>query len=82
LDELKQDPYDVNEMQYDKEYVLKKLEMTSEEFEEYFSRPNKYYYDYPSYMYWLKTFNKISISGIKKILPFTPSIFIENQNRG
>jgi N-acetyl sugar amidotransferase len=82
LDELKQDPYDVNEMQYDKEYVLKKLDMTSEEFEEYFSRPNKYYYVYPSYMYWLKTFNKLSISGIKKILPFTPSIFIENQNRG
>jgi N-acetyl sugar amidotransferase len=81
LEELKQDPYDVNEMQYDKEYVLKKLEMTKEEFEECFSRPNKYYYDYPSYMHLLKTFNKISISGIKKILPFTPSIFIENQNR-
>jgi N-acetyl sugar amidotransferase len=81
LEELKQTPYDVDEMQYDKEYVLKKLEMTSEEFEECFSRPNKYYYDYPSYMHLLKTFNKISISGIKKILPFTPTIFIENQNR-
>ena len=78
---MKQDPYDVYEIQYDKEYVLKKLEMTKEEFEECFSRPNKYYYDYPSYMHLLKTFNKISISGIKKILPFTPSIFIENLNR-
>src|ERR1035437_1839048 len=81
LDELKQDPYDAGEMQYDKEYVLKKLEMTNEEFEECFSNPNKYYYDYPSYMKLLKTFNKLSISGIKKILPFTPSIFIESQNR-
>ena len=81
LDELKQDPYDAGEMQYDKEYVLKKLEMTNEEFEECFSKPNKYYYDYPSYMKLLKTFNKLSISGIKKILPFTPSIFIESQNR-
>jgi hypothetical protein len=55
--------------------------MTSNEFEEYFSRPNKYYFNYPSYMGLLKTFNKFSISGIKKVLPFTPSIFIENQNR-
>lgn len=81
LDELKQDPYNPDEMQYDKEYVLKKLEMTNEEFEECLSKPNKYYYDYPSYMKLLKTFNKLSISGIKKILPFTPSIFIESQNR-
>jgi N-acetyl sugar amidotransferase len=81
LDELKQDPYNKDEMQYDKEYVLKKLEMTKEEFEECFSRPNKYYYDYPSYMHLLKTFNRLSIKGLKKILPFTPSIFIENQNR-
>ena len=54
LDELKQDPYDPDEMQYDKEYVLKKIEMTNEEFEEYFSSPNKYYYDYPSYMPFVK----------------------------
>jgi N-acetyl sugar amidotransferase len=81
LDELKLDPYSADEIQYDKEYVLKKIEMTNEEFEECFSKPNKFYYDYPSYMHLLKTFSKLSISGIKKILPFTPSIFIENQNR-
>ena len=81
MDELKQDPYNPDEMQYDKDYVLKKLEITNEEFEEYLSRPNKYYYDYPSYMPLLKTFNKLSITGMKKILPFTPSIFIESQNR-
>lgn len=82
LDELKKDPYDLNEMQYDKEYVLKKIEMTINEFEECFSKPNKYYFDYPSYMGLLKTFNKLSITGIKKIVPFMPSIFIESQNRG
>jgi N-acetyl sugar amidotransferase len=79
--ELKQDPYNVDEMQYDKNYVLKKLEISVDEFEEYFSRPNKYYSDYPSYMFLLKTFNKLSLSGIKKVLPFLPSIFIERQNR-
>jgi len=81
LNELKQAPYNANEMQYDKEYVLKKLDMTNSEFEECFSRPNKYYSDYPSYMFLFKTFSKLSISGIKKVLPFMPSIFIERQNR-
>jgi len=81
LHELGLDPYKADEMKYDKEYVLKKLEITDNEFEEYFSRPNKYYFNYPSYMGLIKTFEKLSISGIRKVLPFTPSIFIERQNR-
>lgn len=81
LNELKQEQYKANEMQYDKEYVLKKIEMTDKEFEECFARPNKFYFNYPSYMFLLKTFDNLSISGIKKVLPFTPSIFIERQNR-
>ena len=82
IKELEQSPYNGSEMQYDKEYVLKKLEMTSQEFEECFTRPNKYYTDYPSYMPLLKVSSSLSLSGIKKVLPFTPSIFIERQNRG
>jgi hypothetical protein len=81
LAELKLDPYNASEMQHDKEYVLKKLEMTASEFEECFSRPNKFYYDYPSYMVLLKKFEKLSLSAIRKVLPFTPSFFIERQNR-
>lgn len=81
LNELKEDPYNKSEIQNDKEYILKKIGMTETEFEECFSSPNRYYYDYPSYMFLLKTFNKLSLSGIKKVLPFTPSIFIERQNR-
>jgi N-acetyl sugar amidotransferase len=82
LAELRQSPYDEGEMQYDKDYVLKKLDMTNNEFEECMSRPNKYYYDYPSYMFLLKVSDKLSISGLKKVLPFLPSIFIERQARG
>ena len=81
LDELKQDPFDGYDMQYEKGYILKKIDMNETEFEECFSSPNKYYYDYPSYMFLLNKFNKLSLSGIKKILPFTPAIFIERQNR-
>jgi N-acetyl sugar amidotransferase len=82
LSELKKDPYDPEEMQYDKDYVLKKIEMTIEEFEKCFSTPNKFYFDYPSYMHLLKTFNRLSVRGLRKILPFTPSLFIESQSRG
>jgi len=81
LDELKQDPFDGCDMQYEMRYILKKIDMNETEFEECFSSPNKYYYDYPSYMFLLNKFNKLSLSGIKKILPFTPAIFIERQNR-
>jgi N-acetyl sugar amidotransferase len=81
LEELEKPPYDRTEMQYDKDYVLKKLEMTKEEFEACMAKPNKFYTDYPSYMFILKAFEKLSLSGIKKILPFTPSIFIERENR-
>jgi N-acetyl sugar amidotransferase len=81
LVELKNDPYGASEMQYDKDYVLKKLEMTYTEFEDCFLKPNKFYSDYPSYMFLLKMFNNLSISSLKKVLPFTPSILIEMQNR-
>jgi N-acetyl sugar amidotransferase len=82
LSELKLNPYNPGEMEYDKDYVLKKIGMTLQEFEECFSKPNKFYYNYPSYIHLLKKFNRLSISGLKRILPFTPSIFIESQNRG
>jgi len=81
LDELKQDPFDGYDMQYEKGYILKKIDMNETEFEECFSSPNKYYYDYPSYMFLLNKFKKLALSGIKKVLPFTPAIFIERQNR-
>lgn len=81
LEDLKKTPYNSGEMQYDKEYVVKKLEMSSKEFEDCFAKPNKFYTDYPSYMFLLKASSSLSLSGIKKVLPFTPSIFIERQNR-
>jgi len=75
LNELKLDPYKINEMEYDKAYVLKKIGNDNVEFDECFSKPNKYYFNYPSYMFLLKTFNKFPISGLKKVLSIHPFYF-------
>jgi len=79
LDEVGKPPYDPAEMERDKMLVLKKLDMTEKEFTKYWQNPNKYYYDYPSYMPLYRKFNKLSVLLFKYILPFTPSIFIEDE---
>ena len=53
LEEMKHDPYPTEEMmKTDKEYVLKKLGLTEDEFEVIISLPLKTFRDYPS-NYWL-----------------------------
>ena len=81
LTEIKLPPYDPKEMEKDKKLVLKKLDFSEVEFEEYFNRPNKYYYDYPSYFQFYSRFYKITHFFFKYVLPFTPSIFTEQQIR-
>jgi len=49
LDELKNDPYPAILMRDDKEYVLKKLELTEDEFDNIMSLPCRSFHDYPSY---------------------------------
>ena len=68
-------------MEQDKNLVLKKLDLSKEEFESYFNLPNKYYYDYPSYFPLYMRFYKMTHFFLKYVLPFTPSIFTEQQIR-
>ena len=37
-------------MERDKEFVIKKLDFSKEDFEKIWNQKNKYYWDYPSYM--------------------------------
>jgi N-acetyl sugar amidotransferase len=78
LQEIESSAYDPIEIERDKNLVLKKLDLNENDFNEFWNKPNKYYYDYPSYMPIFKKYNKISQSFFKYVLPFTPSIFIEN----
>lgn len=79
LEEISKPPYDIEEMERDRKLVLKKLDMTDEEFEKCWNAPNRYYNDYPSNMPLFRKFNRLSVSVFRHILPFTPSIFIEDE---
>lgn len=41
-------PYDINEIENDKKYICKKLNISMDELEKIIKLPNKYYYDYPN----------------------------------
>ena len=49
LERLREPPYPVEMQETDKEYVIKKLGITEEEFEGIMALPKKTIYDYPSY---------------------------------
>ena len=72
--ELKQPPYPVQEQLEDREYLIKKFKMTTEEFEEIMNRTPKNYFDYPSY--YGKILKSKFLPRIKKTLKF---IFIKSK---
>lgn len=72
LAELAQPPYDPEEMEKDKAYVIKKLGLEEETFSKLFAAKNKYHYDYPSYLPFINRFFK-SFSWLTRfILPDKP----------
>jgi len=59
LDEMKKNPYDnPNQFNEDKEFVLKKLSFTDNEFNEYMSRPKKMHAEYKSNVWILELYRK------------------------
>lgn len=56
---LKQKPYNLNTIQSEIDYVLKKLEISRKEFSEIWAKPNKFFYDYPNRFKTLFMTNKI-----------------------
>jgi N-acetyl sugar amidotransferase len=73
--------YDPDIIERDKETVIKKLDLSAEEFKHIWDSPNKNYYDYPSYMPFIKHFSKFTKILLNHILPFKPSFFIEQDVR-
>lgn len=75
--ELAVTPYDRRSIMYETEYVCKKLDISLEEFREYFERPNKFFDDYPNswklIYYNLKLLR--SLSSI--LLHYTPSSILQ-----
>ncbi|MEI7475775.1 MAG: hypothetical protein WCK67_13455 [bacterium] len=81
LEMLSKSPYDPDQMERDKDYVIKKLDMTNEEFNAIWDAPNKYFKDYPSYYPYIKKFAKYSKPFFKYILNWTPTMFFEMEER-
>ncbi len=77
LDLMRKDLYMEEQLKIDKEFVLKKLDLNPDEFEDMLKAPNKYYYDYPSYMPMIKRYHKLLNTVILKVLPFRPSVLFE-----
>jgi N-acetyl sugar amidotransferase len=68
LDELKVPTYAPSMQEEDREYVVKKLGLTEQQFTEIMNAPKKSYWDYPSYGKFMKTpFIRGSVPLIKSI---------------
>jgi N-acetyl sugar amidotransferase len=81
LEDIKHPPFPQEQLKRDKDFVLKKLDFSDEEFQKLWDLPNKYYFDYPSNMPLIKKYSKISRTIFRHILPFVPSFFFELDTR-
>lgn len=81
ISELKKKPYDDEQVKSDIEYILKKLNLTINDFEEIFNQENKSFTDYPSYYPLYKKFKKIIYFLIKYLLPNKPLMFYQMESR-
>jgi hypothetical protein len=81
LERMKQPPYNEDQIEIDKEYVLKKLELSNKEFNLIWNNENKYYWDYASYMPLFQKYFKISATILGKFFPTPPNILVEQQYR-
>ena len=81
LNILKKPPYNSEQMERDKDYVIKKLGLSKKEFTEIWQMTNKFFDAYPSYMPLLKKYSLLANRYLKFVLPFTPSIIFEQEAR-
>ena len=77
LAELKELPYDAAKMEEDVDYVIKKLDLTREEFDRIFALPNKSFRDYPSYFPLFISMKRLMRFVFKFVLPWKPPFFYQ-----
>lgn len=81
LEMVKNPAYDKDDMERDKEYIIKKLDFSSKQFDDIWKADNKHYWDYPSYMPLFQKYLYLSTTILKKFFPTPPTIIIERQTR-
>ena len=81
LERIKKEPYTEDEMERDKEYVIKKLGLTRHELDGIWNRPNKSFLDYPSYYPIIRRFVRFAMPLATGLLKVKPKIFFEMEVR-
>lgn len=81
LEIVSRKPYDPEKIEQETAYVLKKLEISKEEFSEIWKSPARSFRDYPSYYPFISKFAKFILPFVKKIIPLKPKLFYEIEGR-
>lgn len=76
LDILKKPAYSPEEMERDKIYIAKKLDINIDKFNSMIAMPNKTIYDYPSFLNLIKKLGKFSKIISSKVYNFIPTTFV------
>jgi len=77
LKELKEIPYDINQIKFDIDYFLSKLDLDPKEFANIMNKKNKSFYEYPSYYLFIKRFRKIIDPITATIFNYRPMTFFQ-----
>ncbi len=81
LEMIRKSPYDERQMELDKEYTIKKLGLSKEQFEKYWQQDNKMFTDYPSSKDFLEKVAKIIKPFVHLIFPQMPAYFVQMEVR-
>jgi N-acetyl sugar amidotransferase len=81
MDIISHPPYNKNTIEQETEFVLKKLDMTREEYDTIWAAPNKSLKDYPSYYPFIYRFARTLAPLLKHIVVAKPKIFYEMEGR-
>jgi len=81
LEIVAQKPYKEANIEAETQFVLKKLDLSREEFDQIWASPNKSFLDYPSYYPLIKKFARFIIPMAKYVLPVKPKLFYELEQR-
>ncbi len=81
IDEINRPPYDPSQMKIDRDFVIKKLGLTKEEFKKIWEAQNNSFTNYPSYYPLTQKISGIIKLFAKYILPYKPMSIIQDEIR-
>ena len=81
LNQIAKPPYDVESLERDRKYIIKKLDLTEKEFNILWQSPNKSINDYPSYLPFIQRFIKLVWPILKLILFHKPMMLFQIEVR-